>query len=109
MLQAHYLLYPNPWPKPAHLGRRVHGHPAFPLLLQLGGALELRSNWQLYVEEFGVALQLCGVAARVAAVPQEEAPLTLFERKYRDSGQQLWRMSATLPAASEIDRGPRGR
>lgn len=98
-LDAHYLLYPNPWPKPGHLGRRVHGHPAFPLLLALGGRLELRSNWQLYVEEFGVALHLLGHPARIAAVPSGVRALTRFELKYRQSGHTLWQLTA------DLDRG----
>jgi tRNA G46 methylase TrmB len=88
-LHAHYLLYPNPWPKPGHLQRRVHGHPAFPLLLALGGRIELRSNWQLYAEEFGLAMNLSGRPGRVQRVDASTA-LSLFERKYRDSGHALW-------------------
>lgn len=88
-LYAHYLLYPNPWPKPGHLQRRVHGHPAFPLLPALDGRIELRSNWQLYVEEFGLAMSLSGRPGRVHRVGAE-TPLSLFERKYRDSGHMLW-------------------
>lgn len=95
-LLAHYALYPNPWPKPAQLQRRIHGHPAFPLLPKLGGIIELRSNWQVYVEEFGVALHLLGVPSRIALVQELEAPLTLFERKYRDSGHELWSLHADL-------------
>ncbi|MDA8961811.1 SAM-dependent methyltransferase [Congregibacter sp.] len=95
-LLAHYLLYPNPWPKPGHLSRRVHGHPAFPLLLALGGQLELRSNWQLYVEEFGVALHLCNQPSCIAIVPLDTPALTLFEHKYRESGHQLWSVTAKL-------------
>ena len=85
----HYLLYPNPWPKRKHLQRRVHGHGSFPLLLALGGHIELRSNWQLYVEEFGVAMHLAGRRGRVRQVSDEPA-LTLFEEKYRNSGHALW-------------------
>jgi tRNA G46 methylase TrmB len=98
-LDYHYLLYPNPWPKPAQLRRRVHGHPAFAALLQLGGRLELRSNWQLYVEEFGVAAHLAGHPGRVSMLPAEgadAADLSLFERKYRRSGHTLWRFRADL-------------
>jgi tRNA G46 methylase TrmB len=94
-LAAHYLLYPNPWPKAAQLQRRVHGHPAFPLLLALGGNLELRSNWRLYAEEFGIALHLAGVRAAISTVPSGE-PLTPFEAKYRASGHALWRCRARL-------------
>lgn len=92
-LEHHYLLYPNPWPKPAHLQRRVHGHPAFAALLQLGGELELRSNWRLYAEEFGVAMQLAGHPGQVSRLPKGNggAPdISLFERKYRLSGHPLW-------------------
>tara|TARA_R110000823_G_scaffold125385_10_gene252141 strand:- start:1915 stop:2559 length:645 start_codon:yes stop_codon:yes gene_type:complete len=96
-LDHHYLLYPNPWPKSAHLKRRVHGHPAFAALLALGGALELRSNWQLYVEEFRAALALAGrPAARVQQLPPEVVPLSRFEQKYRDSGHPLWCLQASL-------------
>jgi tRNA G46 methylase TrmB len=93
-LERHTILYPNPWPKPAHLGRRIHGHPAFGLLPLLGGHLELRSNWQIYVEEFGLALNLLGHASHVAVVSQNKAPTTLFERKYRASGHPLWCVNA---------------
>lgn len=85
----HYLLYPNPWPKAAHLQRRIHGHPGFSDLVALGGRIELRSNWQLYVEEFGVALLLAGVPGRVRQLPEGPA-LTRFEAKYRASGHALW-------------------
>jgi tRNA (guanine-N7-)-methyltransferase len=90
----HYLLYPNPWPKAKHLQRRVHGHGSFPLLLQLGGRasrgrIELRSNWQTYVEEFGLAMHLAGCRGRVAQVPAGPH-LTLFEQKYRLSEHALW-------------------
>ncbi len=96
----HYLLYPNPWPKPGHLQRRIHGHASFPLLLQLAraphndlpGAIVLRSNWQTYVEEFGLAAHLGGSYGYVSLVDGRPA-LTLFERKYRDSGHRLWQFS----------------
>ncbi|MEM1404960.1 MAG: SAM-dependent methyltransferase [Pseudomonadota bacterium] len=91
-LDQHFLFYPNPWPKPGHLGRRVHGHPAFTLLPILGGDLELRSNWQIYVEEFGIALHLLGHISRIGTV-DPDAPMTLFEKKYRESGHRLWRLN----------------
>ncbi len=85
----HYLLYPNPWPKSGHLQRRIHGSAAFPWLLQLGGEIELRSNWQLYVEEFGLAMHLAGHYGSVSQL-HKIAPITLFEKKYQASGQNLW-------------------
>ena len=86
----HYMLYPNPWPKSGHLQRRIHGHASFPLLLQLGGTLELRSNWQLYVEEFGCAMHIAGQRGCVHRLPESGPDLSLFEQKYRRSGHALW-------------------
>ena len=98
-LHSHYLLYPNPWPKSRHLQRRVQGSAAFPLLLRLGGRVELRSNWQLYVEEFGAAMHFAGCPGVVAELAPRQ-PLTLFEAKYRASGQTLWRFTTHIGAFS---------
>ena len=92
----HYMLYPNPWPKAAHLRRRIHGHPSFPLLLTLGGTLELRSNWQIYVEEFDCAMHLAGHRGRVLRLTDTGPGLSLFEQKYRNSGHALWSYTANM-------------
>jgi tRNA G46 methylase TrmB len=92
--QRHTLFYPNPWPKKEHLQRRVHGSPLLPTLLALGGELELRSNWPVYVEEFALALELAGWRAQLEPVPPL-APISGFERKYRQAGQTLWRCLGT--------------
>jgi tRNA G46 methylase TrmB len=94
-VQKHFLLYPNPWPKSAHLQRRCHGSPLFPTLLALGGTLELRSNWQTYVEEFASALRLADQHANCQP-HQPQTVITPFERKYLDAGQTLWRCICTL-------------
>jgi tRNA G46 methylase TrmB len=89
-LQRHFLLYPNPWPKPGHLQRRWHAHPVFPSLLELGGRLEMRSNWRIYAEEFAFALEhYTGCVVRPSRLQVEE-PYSPFERKYRDSGHPLY-------------------
>ena len=88
--ERQYLLYPNPWPKPEHLMRRWHAHPVFPDILALGGAIELRTNWRVYAEEFAMALDIAGVA-NVCEAFMTDAPLTPFERKYQASGHELWR------------------
>jgi tRNA (guanine-N7-)-methyltransferase len=95
--QKHFVLYPNPWPKIGHLARRWHGHAVFPTIVALGGEIECRSNWRIYVEEFAAALtQLSGIPAQGEPfVPVE--PLTPFEKKYGDSGHRLWRCRATIP------------
>ncbi|HEY5716505.1 MAG TPA: SAM-dependent methyltransferase [Psychromonas sp.] len=94
-LSHHYLLYPNPWPKAKHLQRRWHGSAVFPAILQLGGALELRSNWFIYVEEFARALELAGQSCTVEAY-QSATAMTPFERKYWASGQKSLRLLASL-------------
>lgn len=93
-VQHHYLLYPNPWPKSAHLARRWHGHPVFPTMLALGGVLEVRSNWEIYVREFGIACDELGLAAPQPQpfVPEPGDELTPFEAKYHASGHELWRL-----------------
>jgi tRNA G46 methylase TrmB len=96
-LHRHYLLYPNPWPKPAHLRRRWHAHPVFPALLQLGGLLTCRSNWQTYIEELALCLHWSGYAPVVGAhVPEETSITTPFERKYHASGHALWSLRCDL-------------
>lgn len=95
-VEYHYIFYPNPWPKSAQLKRRVHGHPSFPLLVSLGGKLELRSNWRLYVEEFALAMQLAGHAGQVSGASGNAAAISLFEAKYRESGHDLWRFDVNL-------------
>lgn len=96
----HYLLYPNPWPKIGHLARRWHGHPVFPFIIALGGALECRSNWRVYIDECATALgQLSGLP--VQCEPYVAGPpITPFEKKYSDSGHPLWRCTADLDAAA---------
>ena len=91
----HYLLYPNPWPKRAHLKRRIHGHPSFPLLKNLGGQIEVRSNWKIYIDEFAAASQLLGLDTQIERLSAKE-PITLFERKYSANSENLWVCRANL-------------
>ncbi|MGZ3240071.1 MAG: tRNA (guanine(46)-N(7))-methyltransferase TrmB [Burkholderiaceae bacterium] len=111
-LARHYLLYPNPWPKSSHMTRRWHGHAVFPAFIALGGYMECRSNWQIYVEEFAFALKQLAQpeVATEQYVPQSaetnasvnpimrttENAITPFEKKYLASGHVLWRCIATL-------------
>jgi tRNA (guanine-N7-)-methyltransferase len=95
-LSRHYLLYPNPWPKIGHLSRRWHGHAVFPALLQLGGVLECRSNWRIYIDEFCFAVNRLTRQEAVCEPYAPECALTPFERKYLDSGHQLFRTVISL-------------
>ena len=95
----HYILYPNPWPKIGQLARRWHGHAVFPTVVALGGILECRSNWRIYVEEFAVALnQLTALDIRCESYVPREC-ITPFEQKYTVSGHALWRCHASIPTS----------
>ena len=96
-LARHYLLYPNPYPKAAHLTRRWHASPVFPAMLALGGRLELRTNWRIYAEEFICALTLHDRQGTLESLAPAVEPLTPFERKYRASGHRLWQVLAHNP------------
>ncbi|MCB1889233.1 MAG: SAM-dependent methyltransferase [Rhodocyclaceae bacterium] len=99
-LRKHFILYPNPWPKIGHLGRRWHAHPVFPFVPRLGGELEMRTNWRVYAEEFALALGMLTGREVPWQSFEPGAPLTPFERKYRDSGQALYRVHLALGDAA---------
>lgn len=90
--EKHYILYPNPWPKSDHLKRRWHGHPVFPVLKQLSPVTELRSNWLIYLQEFGRAWELLTGNLNQVNRYTFEQPLTLFEKKYAASNQELYQL-----------------
>ena len=96
-LYKHFILYPNPWPKIGHLQRRWHGHAVFPTIVALGGTLECRSNWPVYVREFAFAVQhATGRAPEECAPMQVTEPITPFERKYQSRGEPLFRVRFAL-------------
>jgi len=55
----------------------------------------MRSNWQLYMEEFAVALAVAGKEGVVEEFIPDQT-ITPFERKYKASGQALFKLTATL-------------
>ncbi|KFZ28526.1 hypothetical protein IDAT_09475 [Pseudidiomarina atlantica] len=96
-LSQHSILYPNPWPKAAHLSRRWHGSPVWPYVIGLGGELVMRSNWVTYLTEVASSLALVHCQATLQPLLAKHEPITPFERKYQRSGQQLWELTAKLP------------
>jgi len=87
--QGQYLLYPNPWPRKEHLARRWHGHPVFPFILALGGRIEVRTNWALYLEEWDFAASFFSHAGQIKDyIPKD--PWTPFEKKFWESGHSLY-------------------
>lgn len=102
------LFYPNPWPKSEHLQRRWHGHAIFPLLLRLSQQIELRSNWELYMQEFDLALGYA-VGRRpgyVLFVP--DPPVSVFERKYMQAGQALFKLRIAAGPGQTLLAAPHG-
>jgi tRNA (guanine-N7-)-methyltransferase len=96
-LARHYNLYPNPWPKIGHLARRWQGHAVLPVWLALGGELECRSNWRIYIEEMAQALTLLTAQPVSCEAWQTDIPMTPFEKKYQESGHDLWCCRVSLP------------
>ncbi len=88
----HFLLYPNPWPKKNHLQRRFHAHPVFPDLVRLGEKFILRSNWNIYLQEFSAAFELATSFKSQVRQIQVQTPMTLFEKKYHDSGHAIYEL-----------------
>jgi len=88
----HFILYPNPWPKAKHIQRRWHGSAVFPQIIAVGDEIILRSNWQLYLQEFQVAAGIAGFVGSISQVSDKQ-PLTPFEAKYRASGQTCWQLT----------------
>ena len=69
-VRHHYLLYPNPWPKP-NTCNAAYTATAVSAAVAAGRQLELRSNWQLYVEEFGLAMHLAGLRGSIPMSRQD--------------------------------------
>lgn len=92
-LSQHFLLYPNPYPKPSQVQKRWHAGPAMPDFVSLGGQLHIRSNWKILVQEFQMALSVYGIDSDISAV-NSGPPLTPFERKYCGAGQQCWQLQS---------------
>ena len=104
-VRYHAVFYPNPWPKQSECTRRFHMHPIFPTMMRLAPVTELRTNWEIYAQEFRDAVGVLGEEsenvpelADLRGIRAELAPLlpdnpeTAFERKYAAAGQPLWRV-----------------
>ena len=91
-IDRHFILYPNPWPLKKDLKKRFHAHPVIRDLVTLGTRIEVRSNWPIYLQEFAFAYRVfTGRRFDVEPFIPDEA-ITPFERKYMQSGQQLYRL-----------------
>lgn len=81
---AHYLLYPNPYPKKSRLQNRWYAHPSFPLILELQSeSLTVRSNWKQYLIEFQDSI---GYAA---GAYEDCHPGLNYARPYANGGNEI--------------------
>jgi tRNA (guanine-N7-)-methyltransferase len=95
-IEQHYMLYPNPWPKKKHLQRRWHGHPIFPEILKIGKTLTIRSDWDLYIDEFELALNTAGINNISKTSDFRDNAMSAFEQKYITQGRRLFELKAEL-------------
>jgi tRNA G46 methylase TrmB len=104
----HYLLYPNPYPKKSRLKSRWYAHPAFPILLQLGGCIVVRSNWKGYLEEFATCAEVANECMgftyqgdgptrrqRCKSTTTTTTAWTNFEIKYDSVGEPTYELVLT--------------
>lgn len=91
----HCIYYPNPYPKSAQVQRRWHASASIKDIIAIGGHLEVRSNWKLYIQEFAVALKTADRQPLIFEV-EKGNPITAFERKYWNSGQDSWHLDCQL-------------
>lgn len=103
--ERHYMLYPNPWPKPAHRVRRWPLHPVWPTQLALAPALELRTNWRIYAEEALASLTAHGWTAMLDELSSQPMPISPFEDKYQASGHVLYRVAGLRVEGSAAPPG----
>jgi tRNA (guanine-N7-)-methyltransferase len=121
MLSEHYILYPNPYPKASRVKNRWYAHPTFPILLDMGGRIIVRSNWKLYLDEFAVATEIWNeqmaflntgvsssstrfVSCGPATVPftSDFVSLTNFENKYYKCKEQVYELTLRPESAGDL-------
>jgi tRNA (guanine-N7-)-methyltransferase len=102
-VQKHFLLYPNPYPKKRRFQNRWYAHPAFPMLLQLGGEeIVVRSNWKAFLDDFAMATSLVRQLdhsnalsydmTQISELDPSNEPWTNFEAKYFNIGETAYEL-----------------
>lgn len=97
-----FILYPNPYPKKAQLGKRWHASAIFPFIVKLCPNIEVRSNWLIYLEEFAQAAVFYNLEPKLEAILNSvtSTAYTPFERKYQEAGQTCYKL-VILPCGSD--------
>lgn len=90
-----HIYFPDPWPKKRHAKRRLF-RPTFPPLLRrclaTGGDVRVATDHAAYWEQI---LEVMGEGAfrPDPDAPWEEVPVSAFERKYREQGRTIHRLT----------------
>lgn len=89
-----FILYPNPYPKKAQLGKRWHAGALFPYIIKLCANIEVRSNWRIYIDEFLLAAEFYGLVGGIESVSEDDIDkaYTPFERKYLAANQTCFKL-----------------
>ena len=95
-ITQHYMFFPNPWPKASQIKRRFHAHPVFSTMAGLASSFELRTNWRIYADECALALGILGHAVSIQK-KSDSSYMTLFEKKYVESGSQIFIVKSVRP------------
>jgi len=87
-----FILYPNPWPKKKNLKRRIYANPIVSFVFALSNEIEVRSNWGRLIVEFSIVSEYFKFHSVIQKI-ETETSLTPFERKYRSSDQNVFKLN----------------
>lgn len=86
------VLFPDPWPKRRHVGRRLVD-PTFVRLaadhLPAGGTLHLATDWDDYAQQMRSCLATDARLVPEASTDRPERPVTAYERRGLDAGRSI--------------------
>ncbi len=84
-IEQHFILYPNPWPK--DIQKRFHGHPIAKTLFSLSPKTVMRTNWEIYANEFTLVARDVYALICEKRIVNDSEPMTLFEKKYLENNE----------------------
>lgn len=87
------VLFPDPWPKRRHVGRRLVDPPFVRLvtdLLPVGGTLHVATDWADYADQIGAALRTdARLIVDTAGSVRPPRPVTAYEQRGLDAGREI--------------------
>lgn len=86
------VLFPDPWPKRRHVGRRLVDPPFVRLvtdLLPVGGTLHVATDWADYAAQADASLRTDARLALDATAGRPPRPVTAYEQRGLDAGRVI--------------------